>query len=193
MRSLIVTLIIIISTPVIAQDGDTIIVNNTGIIIEHTKAIDTLISMSRRFDPERALLLSAVLPGLGQAYNKKYWKVPLVYGGLGFLGYNIDVFQSGFITYKNHLFAEIDGSSNTINTSGFNETQLRTIVDRFRRQRDLFIVYTGLFYLIQIVDAHIDAHLKEFDVNPKLQVRIEPSFEQNAYFSSTGISLKFKF
>lgn len=164
-----------------------------GIITEKTEAVEEIVSMSRSFDPNKALMYSAALPGLGQVYNKKYWKVPLVYGGFVFLGYQIDVFQTGFMRYKGDLFAEIDGNPNTINTSGFNEQQLRTIVDRFRRQRDLFILYTGLFYLLQIVDAHIDAHLKEFDVNPKLQVRIEPSFEQNPYFASTGIGIKIKF
>jgi hypothetical protein len=184
-------LLVAINAP--AQVRDTIIVTDTGLIIEKVEAIDTLISMTRNFDPDRAMLLSAALPGLGQAYNKKYWKIPLVYGGFTFLAFQLNFYQDGFLTYKNYLFAEIGQNSNLTNPSGFNESQLRNIVDRYRRQRDFYIVYTGLFYLIQIVDAHIDAHLKEFDVNPKLQVRIEPSFEQNVYFSATGISLKLKF
>lgn len=193
MQKMLVIILLIIAIPGLAQDRDTIIYTDTGLIIEKVEVYDTLISMTNRFDPERAMLLSAVFPGLGQAYNKKYWKMPLVYGGLIFLGYYIDVFQTGFIENKNYLFAEIDGNPNTINPTLFNEQQLRTRVDGYRRQRDLFIVYTGLFYILQIVDAHIDAHLKEFDVNPKLQVRIEPSFEQNVYFSATGVSLKLKF
>jgi len=193
MQKMIFIFLLLVAIPALAQERDTIIVTDSGLIIEKVEAIDTLISMARNFDPERAMLLSAVLPGLGQAYNKKYWKIPLVYGGFGFLAFQLNFYQDGFLTYKNYLFAEIGQNSNLNNPSGFNESQLRNIVDRYRRQRDFYIVYTGIFYLIQIVDAHIDAHLKEFDVNPKLQVRIEPSFEQNVYFSATGISLKLKF
>jgi hypothetical protein len=193
MQKMLVIILLIIAIPGLAQDRDTIIYTDTGLIIEKVEVYDTLISMTNRFDPERAMLLSAVFPGLGQAYNKKYWKMPLVYGGFAFLAFQLNFYQDGFLTYKNYLFAEIGQNSNLVNSSGFNETQLRNIVDRYRRQRDFYIVYTGLFYFLQIVDAHIDAHLKEFDVNPKLQVRIEPSFEQNVYFSATGVSLKLKF
>ncbi|HMQ00950.1 MAG TPA: DUF5683 domain-containing protein [Cyclobacteriaceae bacterium] len=195
MRYLCLILLYIYTLQALAQDTEPVetVITDTGIIIEKVDGYDTLFSKANKFDPQRALMLSAALPGLGQVYNKKYWKVPLVYGGIGFMAYQLNFYQNGFITYKNYLFAEVDQNPRTINDSGFSESQLRTIVERYRRQRDLYIVYSGIFYLIQIVDAHVDAHLKEFDVNPKLQVKIEPSFEQNLYFSSAGISLKLKF
>ncbi|MBL7877159.1 MAG: hypothetical protein JNL53_15945, partial [Cyclobacteriaceae bacterium] len=72
--------------------------------------------------------------------------------------------------------------------------QLRTLIDKARRERDFFIILTGMFYILQIVDAHVDAHLKEFDLNPKLQVRIEPVMENSLQLGrSTGMALIFKF
>jgi hypothetical protein len=146
-----------------------------------------------RFDPRKALLYAAVLPGLGQIYNKKYWKLPLVYGGMIGFGYGINFYQEGYVKYKEELFDLLDSDSN-LSASGFTEDQLRTIVDRYRRERDFFIILMAGMYLLQIVDAHVDAHLKEFDINPNLHVRVQPTWETDVMTGRTaGLSLKFRF
>ena len=72
--------------------------------------------------------------------------------------------------------------------------QLRTLVDKTRRERDFFLIMNGLWYILQMVDAHVDAHLKEFDVNPKMQVSIEPMMENSLMTGrNSGISLIIKF
>ncbi len=72
--------------------------------------------------------------------------------------------------------------------------QLRTVIDRTRRERDFFIILTGFFYILQMVDAHVDAHLKEFDLNPKLQITLEPTMENNLMIGrNTGLALKLRF
>jgi hypothetical protein len=72
--------------------------------------------------------------------------------------------------------------------------QLRTIVDKARRERDFMVILMGGMYLLQMVDAHVDSHLKEFDLNPNLQVSIEPAMRQNAMTgTTTGLALVFKF
>jgi hypothetical protein len=154
-------------------------------------------SYADRFSPRKALLYAAVIPGLGQIYNKKYWKLPLVYGAFGYMGYWAARYQRGYKQYKVQLFYNIEndlGESGKNPESGFTTSFLRTTVDRFRRERDFMLILLGGMYLLQMVDAHIDAHLKEFDLNPNLQVSLEPMMEQNPMIGrQTGVSLLIKF
>jgi hypothetical protein len=159
---------------------------------ERGKKVITIDSYAERFNPRKALLYSAILPGSGQLYNKKYWKMPLVYGGFATGIYFIDFYQDRYLTFKNELFGILNDG--TPPPSGFNEAQLRRLVDRSKRERDFFTIITGFWYILQLVDAHVDAHLKEFDLNPQLQVRLEPMMENNPITGrSTGLALKFKF
>lgn len=153
-------------------------------------------SYAKRFNPRKALLYSAVLPGMGQVYNNKYWKVPLVYGGL--LGgiYVIDLYQDQYLLYKGELFTLLNKGAPEAETapSGYNQKQLRTIINRTRRQRDYVSILTCIWYVLQLVDAHVDAHLKEFELNPEMRVRLEPMVESDQMVGRNGgISLKIKF
>jgi hypothetical protein len=151
-------------------------------------------SYATRYDPRKAILYAAILPGLGQIYNKKYWKLPLVYGGFIGFGYGISFYQKGYTKYKSELFDILEPDAPLLSPSGFTEDQLRTIVDRYRRQRDFFIILMAGMYLLQMVDAHVDAHLKEFDLNPNLHVRLEPTWESDTQLGrSAGFSIKLRF
>lgn len=150
-------------------------------------------SYAQRFNPRKALLYAAVLPGSGQVYNKKYWKLPIVYGG--FFGgiYLVSFYQEQHARFRKDLFELINDPTAT-NPNGFTQDQLRSLIDKARRERDYFFVLTGLWYILQMVDAHVDAHLKEFDLNPKLKVSIEPHMERNNMLGrSNGMSLIIKF
>lgn len=150
-------------------------------------------SYASRYDPKKAALYAAVLPGLGQIYNKKYWKLPLVYGGFIGFGYGVSFYQKGYTKYKSELFDILETDA-PLSASGYTEDQLRTIVDKYRRERDFFMILMAGMYFLQIVDAHVDAHLKEFDLNPKLHVRIEPTMENDMLVGRTaGFSIKFRF
>lgn len=191
-----ILLLVLISPALRAQDSVTVMRDDS--LIMESKDTVLLKSYASRYDPRRALLLAAVLPGLGQIYNKKYWKLPLVYGGFISIGYGLNFYQSGYRKYKNQLFDNLNtdpSDESLLNTqSKFTTSQLRTIVDRYRRERDFMIILMAGMYLLQIVDAHVDAHLKEFDLNPNLQVSIEPTIEQNAVLGrQTGVSLIFRF
>ena len=161
---------------------------------EQGKRVVTLESYSKRFDPRKALLYSAVFPGAGQAYNKKYWKLPIVYGGF-YVGVKVvNHYQTRYIKYKNELFSLLNEPTLKKSTAGHTEDQLRSAINSARRQRDYFTALTALWYILQMVDAHVDAHLKEFDLNPQLQVRWEPSIQNNPLSGkSTGLSLTFRF
>lgn len=155
-------------------------------------------SSAKRYDPNRALLLAAIFPGAGQVYTKKYWKLPLVYGGLGGTAYAINFYQEGYLKFRGELFYNLSNglqSESSLNpNTGFTTSQLRTIVDRYRRERDFMIIVMVGVYVLQMIDAHVDAHLKEFDLNPNFHVRLEPSFNNDLLTGRTGgIALKFRF
>lgn len=154
-------------------------------------------SYAKRYNPRKALLYAAVLPGLGQVYTKKYWKLPLVYGGIYLIGKNISDYNRVYVEYKNHLFYNLENRlSETALNPAVNLTtpQLRRIVDKARRERDLWVICMGGMYLLQLVDAHVDAHLKEFDLNPNLKASIQPTMTNDAWAGrQTGVSLTFRF
>src|SRR5687767_10659509 len=110
-------------------------------------------SYATRYDPRKAIMYAAIVPGLGQIYNKKYWKLPLVYGGFIGFGYGISFYQKGYTKYKAELF-DILETGEPASASGFSEEQLRNIVDKYRRERDFFIILMAGMYLLQMVDAH---------------------------------------
>lgn len=155
-------------------------------------------SYAERFDPRKAILYAAVLPGLGQVYNKKYWKLPLVYGGFVFIGHYIKTYNDLYVEYRGYLFDNLEhgrGGENDEHPQIRRTTgQIRTIVDKARRERDFMIILMGGMYILQMVDAHVDAHLKEFDLNPQLQVSIEPAMDQSLQTGRTiGVALVMKF
>lgn len=155
-----------------------------------------LTSYASRYDPRKAILFAAILPGLGQIYNKKYWKLPLVYAGFIGFGYGVQFYQKGYKDFKGGLFDLLESGATEINVRGYSwdETQLRRLVTKYRRERDFFLILSAGMYLLQMVDAHVDAHLKEFDLNPNLQVSIQPTLNNDMLTGRTaGISLILKF
>ncbi|GHN01354.1 hypothetical protein WSM22_28430 [Cytophagales bacterium WSM2-2] len=175
-----------------AQDSktDTVALANDTIRLKNGKLV-RVEDYVKRFDPRKALFYSAILPGAGQVYNKKYWKVPLVYGGLLGLAAVVKYYNDAQVKYSDQLYFLINNPTLTIHpVSGKDQKQLRSIVDVARRQRDYFAIFVGFFYILQLVDAHVDAHLKEFDVNPKLHVRLEPSYTP-AGGPGLGLTLRF--
>ncbi len=179
----------------IAQDSLQITRDTIFIETQDTLLIE---SYAKRYNPRKALLYAAVVPGLGQVYNKKYWKLPLVYGGFYLLADGIDHYNSIYRTFKAHLYYNLEnnlGAGAAINPATKRTTNnLRRVVDRSRRERDFMVILIGGMYILQMIDAHVDAHLKEFDLNPNLRVRVEPTLRQDELTGrQTGLSLTFRF
>ncbi|MGB3780184.1 MAG: DUF5683 domain-containing protein [Tunicatimonas sp.] len=133
--------------------------------------------------PRKAALYSAALPGLGQIYNKKYWKVPIVYGGFMIMGYLVVWNNDQYQVYRR---ARIAVESMQPEESPFVDVEdsrfrnatasdLSRAVDQARRARDYTIILTAALYGLNIMDAIVDAHLIEFDVNPDLSFNLEPT------------------
>lgn len=144
-----------------------------------------------------ASLMSAILPGAGQVYNKKYWKVPIIYAGLGGFGYLFYVNQERFSYYSKNLKAEYDNDANTINESGYSGTQLQTLKADYRKSRDLGLIGCAVFYALNILDANVDAHLTTFDVSDDLSLELKPYNNVYCFHNSigmqSGVSLNLKF
>ncbi len=103
--------------------------------------------------PWGAVLRSAIIPGLGQFYNESYWKIPVVWGAIGYLGYLWFDSNSNYKKYRD-LYLSNSSNQNYLNLREF-----------YRDQRDLNAVFIGLAYFLNLVDAFVDAHLFDFDVS----------------------------
>ena len=142
----------------------------------------------------KASIMSACLPGLGQIYNKKYWKAPIVYVALGGIGYWGITNQIKYKYYSNNLKAIYDDNESTINSTLYTSDQLITQKRYYRKYRDMAVILGALVYLVNIIDANVDAHLKTFDVSDDLSLQLNPysNLDYNNKLQ-TGLTLKLKF
>ena len=179
---------------------------------QNRPAADSLISQAeavsvdsvnyQMHSPHKASLYSMILPGLGQGYNKKYWKIPIIYAGFGVFAYFISFNNKEYKEWNEAYVYAIenpDGDVPPINDYyekyGYDTNILREQKDYYRRNRDLTYILAGLWYLINIVDATVDAHLMTWNVDDDLSIRVEPEFYQPVYGFKPGggikLSLKF--
>ncbi len=157
-------------------------------------ALDT--ALRKKFDPKKATIRSAIIPGWGQAYNKKYWKIPIVYGALGITA---GVFFDNLKVYKQLrqaviLLSDKDKTNDSLVVDRFRGLPLETVRtgrNVFRQNIDYSVLFFLLFWGLNVVDATVDAHLKGFDVSPNITMKIRPGF--NYATNSPGISLVFNF
>ena len=137
--------------------------------------------------PKRAALYSAILPGAGQVYTKKYWKVPIIYAGLITSAYYINESNDFYQLYKSTYLNRLEGDfSDNLN---YSDSDLRTLTDHYRRNREVSALLFTLTYVLNIVDASVNAHLFDYDVSDDLSLHIQPMYfsKENA----TGLSLSF--
>ncbi len=137
--------------------------------------------------PKKAGLYSAILPGSGQVYTKKYWKVPVIYGGLITSAYYINESNDLYQLYKSTYLNRLDGDfTDNLN---YSDSDLRTLTEHYRRNREVSALLFTLTYILNIVDASVNAHLFDYDVSEDLSLHIQP-----VYFSkenASGFSLSF--
>jgi len=137
--------------------------------------------------PKKAALYSAILPGAGQVYTKKYWKVPVIYGGLITSAYYINESNDLYQLYKSTYLNRLDGDfTDNLN---YSDSDLRTLTEHYRRNREVSALLFTLTYILNIVDASVNAHLFDYDVSEDLSLHIQP-----VYFSkenASGFSLFF--
>ncbi|QDH81559.1 hypothetical protein FKX85_11325 [Echinicola soli] len=159
---------------------------------DSTEQVEININKGNIKNPKKAALLSAILPGAGQVYNEKMWKVPIIYGGIITTAYFVEFNNRRYQIFKEALTIYRDDDESTDNIfPNLNEDGLIRNVDYWRRNRDAcYLVFTAI-YALNIVDALVDAHLSGFDVSNDLTFKLEPSVEPT-YASRNAIGLSFK-
>ena len=194
-----------------------------GLLCQHVvTAQDTTVvaekpKKTRQFFPMKATMLSAALPGFGQIYNRKYWKIPLVYAGFGALGYSV-VFNA--TNYNKFIKGYQDFTDNILQTDSYLKlirgmarssydpvlystpipTDVATNaqwvkdgllrqVDYFKKYRDLSIIGIGAWYLVSILDANVDASLSDYDISENINLTFAPVQVPCYYFTGVGMSV----
>jgi len=179
------------------QKEDTIIIKSD--VKPDTSSKDSAVSeksVKKKFNPKVATFRSAILPGWGQFYNKKYWKIPIVYGALGTTA---GIFFYNLKTYKRLRQAvilrsdTIPGNDNQVYPDFINLSteSLRSYRNEYRQNIDYSVLVFLLFWGLNVVDATVDAHLKGFDVSPDVSMKIRLGL--NSSNNGPGISFVFFF
>ena len=142
--------------------------------------------------PAKAAFYSGILPGLGQAYNKKYWKIPLVYGALGTSIYFYLVNDKKYNGFRDVYKRRLEGYTDDI--YGYLPNERLVEAQKFyQNNRDLSALLTAAFYILNIVDANVDAHLKQFNVNDKLTIKPDMFRDDFTSRQKLGIVIVYNF
>ncbi len=142
--------------------------------------------------PAKAAFYSAILPGLGQAYNKKYWKIPLVYGAIGTsLYYYIDS-NKKYHQYRDAYKRRLEGYTDD-EFSYLDESRLISAQKFYQRNRDLSALFVVGFYVLNIIDANVDAALIQFNVNENLSMRPDVYMNDVTLKANVGLTLNYNF
>jgi len=143
-----------------------------------------------RHKPGRAALFSAIIPGAGQIYNRKYWKAPIAWAGLGVCVYFIKTNTEQFIRYRDDYVALVDNDPNTVDEfhGQVSASALRSVADTYHKWRDLSYLCIAGVYILNIVDAAVDGYFVRFDVSDDLTLDIRPSLSMAAR-GALGVSV----
>lgn len=149
-----------------------------------------------RHSPRKAVIMSACLPGLGQIYNKKYWKVPIIYAGAAIITYFAVMNADSMNVYKKAYRTATDNDPATVLApyyAKYDSTQLLQIKNIYRHNLELTCIIGAGIYLLNIIDAAVDANLFDFNVDDNLSMKIAPSVFCAAGHYTTGLSFTFNF
>lgn len=142
--------------------------------------------------PKRAAFYSALLPGLGQAYNKQYWKLGLVAGGLAAAGYFVQTNGAQYNKFRKAYIMRVDNNALTSDsgttTQNYTNADLNTLQNQYRQYLEYAVVFTTVGYALNVLDAYVAANLRSFDIDDNITMRTKPTFENR----QLGIALVFQ-
>lgn len=163
-------LFILTCNNLMAQDT-TLVVTRKGVLTD-TSAVTS-------HSAHKATIYSLALPGLGQYYNKKYWKIPVIYAGFGYFGYSIKINHAEMKkfteAYRYVANGETYPTDNIYVTKYPNTSDLLRGRDFYRRKVELNIIYSAAWYILNVIDAAVDAHFFDYDVSDNLSLKLEPA------------------
>jgi hypothetical protein len=194
--------IVFCSAELSAQKKDTSAPKNSAVTKKDSTLVksDTIVKL--KFRPQVATRRAAILPGWGQATNKEYWKIPIVYGVLAIPGALYFYNDSWYNKTKYAYEAKFKAQAPTLDSSGLagidpqlknlGLASLQSYRNTFRRDRDYSILYFILAWGLQVADATVFAHLKQFDVSDDLSLQVKPQFNPNTRTPGLGLVFNFK-
>ena len=155
-------------------------------------------------DPNMSLWLGLTFPGAGQIYNRKYWKLPIIYGGAVGVAYAVSYYGGYYNEYKQGYLDYSDSDPNTnahltLIPQGYPESSAGSYVknrmDNYRRYRDIFIVVGVAVYALSVIDAYVDAQLAGFDISTDLSMKVRPKldFEPHTSTPTAGCQMQIYF
>ena len=173
-------LLVVIAFPGIKPLKAQTVIDTVAVEIEAEHVIESDSLYYPEHSARRASLYSMVLPGLGQAYNEKYWKIPIIYGGFTVFYFLIQYNNTEYQLFKDAYYHKVaygdsDEPVNEYEVKYDVETLLSAKND-YRRNRDLNYILTGVWYALNVIDAAVDAHLFSWNVDPDLSLSVEPDF-----------------
>lgn len=201
-RYILTLLLLVIAGSVLFAQTDTVATIDTGIVVNQAlpvaKKSIVEVDTPPAHSPKKAMIYSALLPGAGQIYNKKYWKAPVVWAGFAVFGYFINQNNREYKRFRKAYNYSVDTFASTVSEfPNADPALLANERDVYRKWRDLSIILTVGWYALNIIDANVDAHLFEFNVNDVATLRWEPTFnmafqQPNTPFSG-GVRLSLGF
>jgi hypothetical protein len=189
-----------IAADTVAPVNPTNIPPETLLVTTDSLIVDTVDAAGRVHSPIKATMLSATLPGLGQIYNGRAWKVPIIYAGYAGIAYALNFNNTYYQRYRRAWIADIDGNPNTISEfPNISTDRLLRATNYYRRNLELTYIIAAALYVLNILDATVDAHLLDFDVGEDLTLNLRPTLIHSGPMggfsgkSTGGISLSFRF
>ena len=187
--------------------GNTVITADTVVKPQKSTKSTKTVRAKKPHSPTKATIMSACLPGLGQIYNRKWWKVPIVYAGLGGLGYlaysNYSESQSYLHAYEYKTGDLPEGATltqyETDLANKYADSQLQTYKESYRRDFEFYSILTVAWYGLNILDACVDGHLYNYDISDDLSFSVDPYLHPTEtpikmpQYAQVGLSFKFNF
>jgi hypothetical protein len=184
---------------------------------QDTIVVSGLTKPALKLSPMKATMLSAALPGFGQIYNRKYWKIPVVYGGFGAIGYAVVFNSTHYTTYIKAYQDFTDNIKETasylnlikvydpsvydpvlhpdtyrVSEAAYIREQLLRMVDYYKKYRDLSYIGIAAWYLISILDANVDASLSDYDIGENINLTFAPVQIPGYYYTSMGVNVSLR-
>jgi len=144
-------------------------------------------AQTKEKSPRKAAILSMYVPGAGQVYTKKYWKIPIIYSALIASGYYINENNSEYKKYRDTYLNRMNGQSDNLS---YTDSELITLKDYYKRNREISIMLFSLTYILNIIDASVNAHLSEYEVNEDISLGIRPIKIQDNFYSGIALNIK---
>ena len=181
----VIFIVLLFSSQLFAQEADSLIIQT----VEESVSSDTVapLNVVKIHSPKKAAWMSAVLPGLGQGYNKKYWKIPVIYAGFVGASYGINYHYVFFKQYRDEYRNRLDTNTHLLlpKYAKLSNESINANKQLYQQRMEIFIIVTAVWYLVNIIDAVVDAHLFSFDISEDISLNVIPSFQPN-YASGTS-------